>query len=135
MSQENVEVVLRLSEANARRDWDAVYATYAPDIEWEDTSGLWGDWGVARGREGLREAWRRRFEAFESRNGGAGPGLSRAGQGPEGRRTAGLAPVRGIVVPTARVVNGPGCSPTCATTPSAVRVRVSAGAMIETERP
>ena len=61
MSQENVEVVIRLSEANQRRDWDAVFEAYAADIEWEDTSGLWGDWGrsgVARGRDGVRQAWR-----------------------------------------------------------------------------
>ena len=64
MSQENIDLVLRLLEANARRDWDAVYAEYAPDIEWEDTSGLWGDWGVARGHAALREAWRGWFEIF-----------------------------------------------------------------------
>jgi ketosteroid isomerase-like protein len=64
MSQENVEVVLRLSEANDRRDWKAIFAAYAPDIEWEDCSGLWGDWGIARGHEGLRRAWRRWFEVF-----------------------------------------------------------------------
>jgi ketosteroid isomerase-like protein len=64
MSEENVEAVLRLSEANNRRDWDAVFDAYAPDIEWEDCSGLWGDWGVARGHDGLRQAWRRWFEIF-----------------------------------------------------------------------
>ena len=64
MSQANVNLVLRLLEANARGDWDAIYAVYAPDIEWEDTSGLWGDWGVARGHDALREAWRRWFEVF-----------------------------------------------------------------------
>ena len=64
MSQENVEAVLRLSEANDRRDWDAVFDAYASDIEWEDCSGLWGDRGVARGHEGLRQAWRRWFEIF-----------------------------------------------------------------------
>ena len=64
MSQDNFEVVLRLSEANERRDWDALFAAYAPDIEWEDASGLWGDWGVARGHDGLREAWRRWFQVF-----------------------------------------------------------------------
>jgi ketosteroid isomerase-like protein len=64
MSQENVEIVLRLAEANERRDWDTVFTTYAPDIEWEDCSGMWGDWGVARGHEGLRHAWRRWFEIF-----------------------------------------------------------------------
>lgn len=65
MSQANVEVVRRLLEANNRRDWVAVFAIYAPDIEWEDTSGLWGDWGVARGHQGIRSAWRRWFESFE----------------------------------------------------------------------
>ena len=64
MSQENTELVLWLSEANDRRDWDAVFGAYAPDIEWEDCSGLWGDWGVARGHEGLRQAWRRWFEVL-----------------------------------------------------------------------
>ena len=64
MSRANVEVVLRLSEANERRDWDTIFATYAPDIEWEDTSGLWGDWGVVRGHDQLREAWRRWLEVF-----------------------------------------------------------------------
>jgi ketosteroid isomerase-like protein len=64
MSQANVEIVLRLSAANARRDWDALFEAYAPDIEWADCSGLWGDWGVARGHEGLRQAWRRWFEAL-----------------------------------------------------------------------
>jgi ketosteroid isomerase-like protein len=64
MSQENVAIVLRLSEANDRRDWNAVFDAYAPDIEWEDSSGLWGDWGVAKGHEGLRQAWRRWFEIF-----------------------------------------------------------------------
>jgi ketosteroid isomerase-like protein len=64
MSQANLEVVFRLTEANTRRDWDAVFGAYSSDIEWEDCSGLWGDWGVARGHEGLREAWRRWFEIF-----------------------------------------------------------------------
>jgi ketosteroid isomerase-like protein len=64
VSKQNVDLVLGLSEANNRRDWDAVFTAYAPDIEWEDCSGLWGDWGVARGHEGLREAWRRWFQVF-----------------------------------------------------------------------
>jgi ketosteroid isomerase-like protein len=64
MSRENVEVVVRLSDANNRRDWDAVFDAYAPDIQWEDSSGLWGDWGIAKGHEGLRQAWRRWFAVF-----------------------------------------------------------------------
>jgi ketosteroid isomerase-like protein len=65
MSQENLELVRRIWDADRRRDWDAVYASYAEDVEWEDNAGLWGDWGVARGREGIREAWLRWHEAFE----------------------------------------------------------------------
>jgi ketosteroid isomerase-like protein len=66
MSQENVEVVRGIWEADRRRDVDAVQAAYAPDIVWEDNAGLWGDWGVARGPDGIREAWRRWYEAFEA---------------------------------------------------------------------
>jgi ketosteroid isomerase-like protein len=65
MSQANVDVVRQLWEADRRRDWDAVYAAYAPDAVWEDHAGLWGDWGVARGPDGIRQAWRRWHEAFE----------------------------------------------------------------------
>jgi ketosteroid isomerase-like protein len=65
MSQENVDVVRGLWEADRRRDVDAVRAAYAPDAEWEDHAGLWGDWGVARGPDGIRHAWRRWYEAFE----------------------------------------------------------------------
>ena len=64
MSQENVEIVRTVFEAHARRDWDAVYAHYSPDIEWEGGA-LWGDWGTAHGLDGLRSAWRRWLEAFE----------------------------------------------------------------------
>jgi ketosteroid isomerase-like protein len=65
MSRENVEVVRGIWEAGERRDVEAVYASYAPDIEWEDNAGMWGDWGVARGPDGIRQAWRRWYEAFE----------------------------------------------------------------------
>jgi ketosteroid isomerase-like protein len=64
MSQENVDVVRGIWEADRRGDTAAVYAAYAPNIEWEDHAGLWGDWGVARGPDGIRQAWRRWYEAF-----------------------------------------------------------------------
>jgi ketosteroid isomerase-like protein len=67
MSARNVEIVREVFEAQGRRDWDDVYDLYSPDIEW-DGGILWGDWGdggVARGRDGLRDAWRRWIEAFE----------------------------------------------------------------------
>jgi ketosteroid isomerase-like protein len=59
MPHENVEVMRRVFEAQDRHDWDAVYSFYAPDIVWEDVDGLWGDWGTARGVDGVRAAWRR----------------------------------------------------------------------------
>jgi ketosteroid isomerase-like protein len=65
MSQENVEIVRRIWEADRRRDVEAVRAAYAPDVEWEDNTGLWGDWGIARGPDGIQAAWRRWYEAFE----------------------------------------------------------------------
>jgi ketosteroid isomerase-like protein len=65
MSQANVEVVRGIWEADRRRDVEAVQAAYAPNVEWEDHAGLWGDWGVARGPDGIRQAWRRWYEAFE----------------------------------------------------------------------
>jgi ketosteroid isomerase-like protein len=42
MSQENVEVVRGIWEADRRRDVAAVRAAYAPDVEWEDNTVLWG---------------------------------------------------------------------------------------------
>lgn len=66
MSQENVDLVRGIWEADRRRDWEAVYAAYAGDVVWEDHAGLWGDWGVARGPNGIQEAWRRWHEAFEN---------------------------------------------------------------------
>lgn len=67
MAGPNAELVRKVFEAHGRRDWDEVYGYYSPDIEW-DGGILWGDWGdggVARGRDGLQEAWRRWIEAFE----------------------------------------------------------------------
>src|SRR5215207_4117570 len=65
MSQENVEIVREVLEAQRRRDWQAFRDLYDPDIEWEDASGLWGDWGSRRGFEEVRDAWLTWFEAFE----------------------------------------------------------------------
>ena len=65
MSQENVEIVRGIWEADKRRDVGAVRAAYALNVEWEDNTGLWGDWGTARGPDGIQTAWRRWYEAFE----------------------------------------------------------------------
>ena len=65
MSQENVEIVREVLEAERRRDWQAFRNLYDPDIEWEDASGLWGDWGKRRGFEDVQDAFMTWFEAFE----------------------------------------------------------------------
>jgi ketosteroid isomerase-like protein len=65
VSQENIQIVRAIFDADRRRDVEAVQAAYAPEIEWEDNSGMWGDWGVARGIDGIYQAWSRWYEAFE----------------------------------------------------------------------
>jgi ketosteroid isomerase-like protein len=65
MSQANVEVVCAVFDAQRRRDWQAFTTLYDSEIEWEDASGLWGDWGTRHGFEAVRDAWISWFEAFE----------------------------------------------------------------------
>jgi|SRR5215207_3140510 ketosteroid isomerase-like protein len=65
MPQENAEVVRAVLEAQRQRDWPAFRKLYDPEIEWEDVSGLWGDWGTQRGFENVRDAFVTWFEAFE----------------------------------------------------------------------
>jgi len=64
MSERNVEIIRGIWEADRRRDWEAVASAYAPDVVWTDHSGLWGDWGEARGPDGIRDAFLRWHEAF-----------------------------------------------------------------------
>jgi ketosteroid isomerase-like protein len=65
MSQENASVVRAVVDAQRRRDWHAFGRLYDPGIEWEDVSGLWGDWGTRQGFDDVRDAWVTWFEAFE----------------------------------------------------------------------
>lgn len=65
MSEENASVVRAVVDAQRRRDWQAFRRLYDPNIEWEDASGLWGDWGTRRGFEEVRDGWVTWFEAFE----------------------------------------------------------------------
>ena len=68
MSQENVEIVRRVYDAAARRDGDAVLALYDPEIEWDWTrvSGLFGQGGLYRGHERLRQWFREWSEGLDS---------------------------------------------------------------------
>jgi ketosteroid isomerase-like protein len=68
MSQENVEIVREVLEAQRRQDWQAFRNLYDPDIAWEDASGLWGDWGNRRGFADVQDAFMTWFEAFEHAN-------------------------------------------------------------------
>ena len=47
MSQENVQIICGISEADRRRDVEAVRAAYAPEVEWQDNTGLWERFGLS----------------------------------------------------------------------------------------
>jgi ketosteroid isomerase-like protein len=69
MSQENVEVVRTLFDMFARRDHEAAFDYYDPEIEWDASRGReWGDVdtaGVYHGHDGVRAYWRRWLSAWE----------------------------------------------------------------------
>jgi ketosteroid isomerase-like protein len=69
MSEENVELVRRLLEMFAKREHEAVFAFYAPDIEWDarnfNALGFTDLEGVYRGHEGVRTYWRRWLQAWK----------------------------------------------------------------------
>jgi ketosteroid isomerase-like protein len=65
MSEENVEIVRAVIDAQRRQDWEAFPRLYDPEIEWDDVAGLWGDWGTRRGFDDVRNAFFSWFEAFE----------------------------------------------------------------------
>jgi ketosteroid isomerase-like protein len=65
MSQENVEVVLNVYEAFARRDDADPFEVYATDIEWDQSRGFPEASGsVFHGREGVRQSIRSLLAAF-----------------------------------------------------------------------
>jgi len=66
VSAENVEIVRRLCEAYARRDWDTAFALLAADIEWDaSTAGMWPDAEVTRGVEAVGAFFRRFLGTWE----------------------------------------------------------------------
>ena len=71
MSAANVELVRRLLDMFAKRDHEAVFAFYDPDIEWDAAAGP-GNFGVLddlagvyHGHEGVRTYWRRWLQAWK----------------------------------------------------------------------
>jgi uncharacterized protein len=68
MSREDVEIVRKVYDAAARRDFAAVLELYDPDVEWDFSgSPAGGALGrnIYRGHEGLRRWWDEWREAWE----------------------------------------------------------------------
>lgn len=68
MSKENVELVRGLSDAFQRRDHEAVFELYHPEIEWDATrlGEVTPDAAdVYRGHDGVRTYWRRWLSAWK----------------------------------------------------------------------
>lgn len=68
MSEANVEIVRRVWEAVERRDTEAVFAFYAPDIVWQNhTGGAVELQDVSyRGHNAVRQFWREWLDPFET---------------------------------------------------------------------
>jgi ketosteroid isomerase-like protein len=67
MSQENVEIVLRLAEGFQHRQHEKAFDSYDPEIEWDASNAaeMVPDLaGVYRGHEGVRTYWRRWLSAW-----------------------------------------------------------------------
>jgi uncharacterized protein len=64
MSQENVDLARRGYEAFARRDLDAVFELFDPEIEAHDPPEM-PDAAIHRGREAVRRDWEHTYELFE----------------------------------------------------------------------
>ena len=67
MSEENVDLIMRLADASTRQDVEAFLATVSPDVEWEDAM-FWSEpMRVYRGREEVRQYFERAvIEPWES---------------------------------------------------------------------
>jgi ketosteroid isomerase-like protein len=65
MSQDNVELVRRGTDAYNRRDLDGILEDWAPDavVDWSHSRGF--DAGVFRGHDEIRAFWQRLLDAFD----------------------------------------------------------------------
>jgi ketosteroid isomerase-like protein len=67
MSQANVELVRAAWEAWERRDMEAIFAFYDPEIVWDQTHAQAGELtAVYHGHDGVRQFMREWFAPFES---------------------------------------------------------------------
>ncbi len=64
MSRENVDLARRGYEAFARRDLDAVFELFDPEIEAHDPPEM-PDAAIHRGHEAVRRDWEQTYELFE----------------------------------------------------------------------
>jgi ketosteroid isomerase-like protein len=65
VSEENIGVVRRIYAAYGRRDNEAPFDAYAPDVEWDISElGIFGAASVYHGHEGVRACFRDLFSAF-----------------------------------------------------------------------
>jgi ketosteroid isomerase-like protein len=66
VSAENVEIVRRMCDAYARRDWEAAAEPLAPEIEWDAaTYSSWPDAEVFSGKQGVLDFFRRFLGTWE----------------------------------------------------------------------
>jgi ketosteroid isomerase-like protein len=67
MSEENVEIVRRLYDADERADLATVYSILDEEIEWDMARGPYAELGldaIYRGHEGVRKFWREWFSVW-----------------------------------------------------------------------
>jgi ketosteroid isomerase-like protein len=68
MSQENVEMVRRIVEAEGARDDETIFGLYHPTIEWDASragAGVVGTPEILRGHEGVRTWFRSWYAQFQ----------------------------------------------------------------------
>ena len=66
MTEDPVKIVEAVYDAFQRRDTEAPFEFYAPDIEWDASRGMLGAGVVYHGHDGVRENFRDLFTAFSS---------------------------------------------------------------------
>src|SRR3954466_15499745 len=64
MSQENVEIALRIFDAYTRRDFDAALALMDPEVEAHNPPEV-PEAAIHRGREAVRRDWEQTLELFD----------------------------------------------------------------------
>jgi uncharacterized protein len=65
MSQENVEIVRKSFDAIGRRDLDALFELYDPDIEFEPLTSTRVETGGYRGHQGVRQYFQEADEVWD----------------------------------------------------------------------